>query len=81
MGKHNNAAKGGPDTKGISPIPSSHVGEAGDTGDVVCDLRDWMASLEDALSQICHFFQNTLPLCAMQQITIWMIFITWASTK
>ena len=28
------------------------MGKAGDTGDVVYDLRDEVASLEDALSQI-----------------------------
>ena len=51
MGKCKNAMKGGSDAqKGISPTLSSHVSEAGDTGDVVHDLRDEVASLEDALS-------------------------------
>ena len=53
MGKHKNATKGGSDTqKGIFPTPSSHVGEVGDTGDAVHDLRDEMALLEDALLQM-----------------------------
>ena len=53
MGKCKNATKGGSDTqKGISPTPSSHVGEAGNTGDVVHDLRDKVASLEEALSEM-----------------------------
>ena len=53
MGKHKNATKGGSDAqKVISPTLSSHVSEAGDTDDVVCDLRDKVASLEEALSQI-----------------------------
>ena len=51
MGKCKNATKGASDAqKGISLTPSSHVVEAGDTGDVVHDLRDEMASLEEALS-------------------------------
>ena len=53
MGKHKKTTKGGSDAQtGISPTPQSHVAEAGDTGDVVHDLRDEVASLEDALSQI-----------------------------
>ena len=53
MGKHRNATKGGTDTqKGISPTPSSCVGEAGDTDHVAHDLRDEVASLEDTLSQM-----------------------------
>ena len=28
-----------------------------------------------------HFFQDVLLLCAMWQIAVWMIFITWATTK
>ena len=52
MGKCRNADKGKADAqKGISPAPSSCAGEAGDTGDAVCDLRDEVASLDDALSQ------------------------------
>ena len=38
--------------KRASPTPSSHANEAGDTGDVVCDLRDKVALLEEALSQM-----------------------------
>ena len=64
MGKLRNATKGGEDAqKGISPTPSSHVGEAGDTGDVVCDLRDEVASLEDALSQMGT--SSKMPFCIM----------------
>ena len=39
-------------SKGHLPTLLSHVGEAGDTGDVVRDLRDEVASLEDTLSQM-----------------------------
>ena len=52
------------------PLPSSHAGEAGDTGDVVHDLRDDLASLEEALSQMGTSFQNVLPLCVTRQITM-----------
>ena len=53
MGKHKNATKGGSDAqKGISPTLSSHVGEPGDTVDVDHDLRDEVASFEEALSQM-----------------------------
>ena len=53
MRKHKNATKGGSDAqKGISLTLSSLAGEAGDTGDVVCDLRDKVPSLEDALLQM-----------------------------
>ena len=53
MGKHKNATKGGSDAqKGMSHTLSSCAGEAGDTGDVVHYLRDEMASLEEALSQM-----------------------------
>ena len=53
MGKHRNAPKGGCHAlKGISPTPLSHAGETGDMGDVVHDLRDAVASLEEALSQM-----------------------------
>ena len=52
MGKHKNVTRGGADTqKGASPTPSSHRGEAGDTGNAVHDLRDDVASLEDGPSQ------------------------------
>ena len=53
MGKCMYATKGGSDAqKGVSSTPSSHTCEAGDTGDVVHDLRDEVASLEEALSQM-----------------------------
>ena len=53
MGKHRNATKGGADAqKGISPTPLFHVGETGNTGDVVHDLKDKVASLENTLSQM-----------------------------
>ena len=61
MGKYKNVTKGGSDAqKGISPTPSSHAGETGNTGDVDHDLSDEVASLEEALSQMgtsskCHF--------------------------
>ena len=62
MGKHRNATKGGSDAhKGICPTPSSHVGEAGNTGDEVCDLRDEVASLEEALLQMGA--SSKLPFC------------------
>ena len=50
MGKHKNATKGRSNAqKGISPNPSSCVGEAGNTGHIVHDLRDKVVSLEEAL--------------------------------
>ena len=53
MGKCKNGTKGDSNAqKGVSLTPSSQAGEAGDTGDVVCDLRDEVASLEEALSQM-----------------------------
>ena len=46
MGKHKNTSKGRSNTqKGVSPTPSSHVGEAGNTGNVGHDLRDEVASM------------------------------------
>ena len=48
-----NATKGRVDAqKGVYPTLSSHVGGADDTGDVVHDLRDEVALLDDALSQM-----------------------------
>ena len=65
MGKHNNVTKGGPDTqKGISTTLSSHAGEAGDTGDVVHDLRYEVASLVEAISQIGTSLK--MPFCFVQ---------------
>ena len=53
MEKPRNATKGGSNAqKGVSPTPLSSAGEVGDTGDVVCDFRDEVASLEEALSQM-----------------------------
>ena len=50
MGKLNNTAKGGWKAPGShSPTLSSCVGEAGHTCDVVQDLRDEVALLEEAL--------------------------------
>ena len=58
-------AKGGADAqKGVSPTPSSLVGEAGDTGDVIHDLRDEVTSLEDALSQMVT--SSKMPFCFAQ---------------
>ena len=62
MGKCKNVTKEGSDTqKGISPTLSSCVGEAGNTGDVVYDLRDKVASLEEALSHMDTSSQ--MPFC------------------
>ena len=53
MGKCKNATKGGSDTpKAISPYLSSHAGEASNMGEVVPDLRDEVATLEEELSQM-----------------------------
>ena len=56
MGKCKNPTKKGSNAqKCISLTPSSHLDEAGDTGDtghVVYDLRDEVALLEEALSQM-----------------------------
>ena len=53
MGKCKKAAKGGADIlKGAFPTPSSHGGEADDTGDAVHDLRDDVALLEEELSEM-----------------------------
>ena len=53
MGKQNNTAKGGGKApSNHSPTLLSHVGEAGDQCDAVQDLRDEVASLEEALSQM-----------------------------
>ena len=65
MGKHKNATKEGSNAqKGISPTPSSHVGEADNRGDVVCDLRDEVASLGEALSQMGA--SSKMPFCFTQ---------------
>ena len=70
MGKQKNVAKGGgkaPST--YSSTLSSHVGEAGDPCDTVQDLRDKVASLEEALSQMgasckCPFnLHNIMDCC------------------
>ena len=52
--------------KGIYPLYLLMVGEAGDTGDVVHDLRDEVASMEETLSEIgtssktaFHFVQHS----------------------
>ena len=53
MGKWKNAAKGGGKAPSSnSSTLSSPVGEAGDLGDAIQDLRDEVASLEEALSQM-----------------------------
>ena len=65
MGKHKNTTKGGSDAqKGISHTLSSHAGEAGDTGDVVHDLRDEVALLKDVLSQMGT--SSKTPFCFTQ---------------
>ena len=50
--------------KGISLTLSSTVGEAGDRGDIVHGLRDEVASLEEALSQMDT--SSKTPFCLMQ---------------
>ena len=53
MRKWRDATKEGADAqKGVSPTLSSHAGEADNKGDVVWNLRDERALLEDALSQM-----------------------------
>ena len=53
MGKCKNAAKGEADAhKGAATTPSSHGGEAGDTGKTVQDLLEEVASLEEVLLQM-----------------------------
>ena len=53
MGKCRNATKGDTDAqKVISSTPLSHMGETGNTNDVLCDLRGEVASFVDALSQM-----------------------------
>ena len=52
MGKQNNAAKAGKAPSSHSSTPSSLVGEARDPCNTVQDLRDEVASLQEALSQI-----------------------------
>ena len=49
--------------KGIFPTLLSHAGKAGNTGDVVCDLGDEVASLEEALSQMGA--SSKMPFCFM----------------
>ena len=44
--------KGADAQKDIPPTLSSYVGKAGDTDNVVHDLRNEVASLEDVLSQM-----------------------------
>ena len=63
MGKHKNTTKC--DTgaqKGSSSTPSSHDGEAGDTGDMVQDLMEEVASLEKVLSQMSASSKMPLKL-------------------
>ena len=53
MGKHKDVTKGASDAqKDISHTPSSHVGETGNKDDVDHDLKDEVASLEEALLQM-----------------------------
>ena len=53
MGKHKHAPKEGVDAqKDTFPTPSSHRGEAGDTGNAVQDMRDNADSLEERISQM-----------------------------
>ena len=58
MGKHKKAAKGGGKAPSShSPTLLSHVVEVGDPYDSIQDLRDKVASLEEALSQMGAFSQ------------------------
>ena len=67
MGKCKNATQGGADVKkSTSPTPSSHKGEAGDTGNAVQILRDDVDSLEERMSWMgapskmpCRFMQSS----------------------
>ena len=53
MGKQKNTVKGGGKAPSSNfPTLSSCTSEAGDLGDTVQDLRDEVASLEEALSQM-----------------------------
>ena len=52
MEKCKNAAGGSRCLKECLPTPSSHRGEAGDTGETVQDLRDDVDSWEEGMSQI-----------------------------
>ena len=71
MGKHKHATKGGPMLKRASPsLPLFHVGEAGYTCDVVHDLRDEVASLEESLSQMGASSKTPFLLCVVWQIVI-----------
>ena len=48
-----NTTRGGADAQnGLSPTPSSHRGDEGDTGNAVHDVREDVASLEEGLSQM-----------------------------
>ena len=77
MGKLKNVTKGESDVqKGISPTALSHMGKAGDRGDVDHDLRDEVALVEKCTITNGHFFQNALSLYMMWQIVIRTIFIT-----
>ena len=50
MEKYKNATQGGADTQmSTFPTPSSHRGEAGDTGDAVQDVRDDVDSLDGGM--------------------------------
>ena len=53
MGKQKNTAEGGGKAPSSHyPTPLFHMGEAGDLYDAVQDLRDEVASLQEALSQM-----------------------------
>ena len=63
MGKHKNAVKGGADAqKGVSPTPSSHWGETGDTGDAVHDLRDDVGFIGGKMIKDGCSFQDALQI-------------------
>ena len=52
MGKDKNATQGGRHSKECLPTPLSCRGEAGDTADVLQDLRDYVDLLEERMSQV-----------------------------
>ena len=51
-------------SKSISPTPSTHIGEASDTGNAVQDLRNDVDSLEGGMSWIGA--SSKMPIRSMQ---------------
>ena len=64
-----NTARGGANAqKGASRNPSSHAGEAGDTGKAHHDLRDDVDSLEETITDGCSI-KDALQIHAIQPIS------------